>query len=139
MSASDHLNSSQLDEYVRLHRGFAGKFSYEVDKNHLGYHWVGDDHKHVAEAFATDHASHIERLGQGVGTILTGLVHRNDLLTPGSEEHEKWSNEGFGAEEGEHEVPLRKGTPVQLIGAFDFINDKHEITHVYNKPIPGKA
>jgi len=139
MSASDHLNSNQLDEYVRLHRGFAGKFSYEVDKNNMGYHWVGDDHKHVAEAFAMDHASHIDRLGQGVGTILTGLVHRNDLLTPGSEEHEKWSNDGFGAAEGEHEVPLRKGTPVHLIGAFDFINDKHEVTHVYNKPITGKA
>lgn len=139
MAASDHLNSHQLDDYVRLHRGFAGKFSYEVDKTNLGYHWVGDNHRYVAEAFATDHASHIERAGQGIGTILTGLVHRNDLLEPGSEEHEKWANDGFGAMEGEHEVPLRRGTSVHIIGASDFVNDKPMVMHTYNKPIQGKA
>lgn len=139
MAASDHLNFRQLDDYVRLHRGFAGKFSYEVDKDNLGYHWVHDDHRHVAEAFAIDHASHVKRAGQGIGTILTGLVHKNDLLEPGSEEHEKWANEGFGAAEGEHEVPLRRGTAVRLIGASDFVNDKPMIRHTYNEPIQGKA
>jgi hypothetical protein len=139
MAASDHLNPGQLEDYVRLHRGFAGKFSYEIDKKNLGHHWVSDEQRHVAEAFAIDHASHLSRRGQGIGTILTGLVHKNDLLEPGSEEHEKWANEGFGAAEGENEVPLRKGTPVRLIGASDFINDKPMIFHTYNEPIEGKA
>lgn len=139
MSASDYLNPRQLDDYVRLHRGLAGVFSYEVARGNLGHHWVGDEHRYVAEAFATDHASHISRRGQGIGTIITGLVHKNDLLEPGSEEHEKWANVGFGAMEGEHEIPLRRGTPVRLIGASDFVDDKPMVFHTYNEPLQGKA
>ena len=141
MAAHEHINKDQSGKYVRLHRGFAGMHHDSVDTDALGHHWVGDDNAVLADKFATDHLFDPSYGAyRKTGTVLTGLVHKRPIMDPTSEEHEKWANEGFGAVESEREVPLRKGTPVHIIGATDFSLDANDDqNHEFTPRIRGRA
>lgn len=120
MPAYEHLNSFQSGRFIRVHRGFHGVTSDEVDTEQLGVHWVGDNNAGKADQFATDD------YGDNNGTVLVGLVHKRHLMDPESEEYERVINYGEGAVESEQEIPLRPGTPVHLVHASDFYDDGNQ-------------
>jgi hypothetical protein len=133
MAAHEHINKDQSGKYVRLHRGFGGVQHNEVDTSNLGVHWVGDD-----DAGWADHFAGLN--DDVVGTVLTGLVHKRHIMEPGSEEHEEWSNTGEGSYEAENEVPLRPGTPVHIIGAYDTNYNSNVVKeHKFTPRIRGRA
>jgi hypothetical protein len=134
MAALDHLNTAQVGNFVRLHRGFAGVHHKEIDMENLGVHWVGDDKEHLADLFATRDYTFDE---SGKGTVLTGLVHKRHILDPESPEWEDWANIGEGFAWSEKEVPLKTRTPVHIIGATNFRESGKDTTHKFKKPKRG--
>jgi len=133
MPAYEHLNSFQSGRFIRVHRGFHGVTHDEVDTDELGVHWVGDNNAGKADQFAT------RDFMEDKGTVLVGLVHKRHLIDPESEEYEEVINYGEGAVESEQEIPLRPGTPVHLVHAFDYRNDGADTDHEFNPRKRGRV
>lgn len=133
MPAYEHLNSFQSGRFIRVHRGFHGVTHDEVNIKELGVHWVGDDNAGKADQFAT------QDWEANKGTVLVGLVHKRHLMDSESEEHEEIRNYGEGAVESEREIPLRPGTPVHLVHAYDYRSDGTELDREFNPRRRGRV
>jgi hypothetical protein len=120
-------NNADFQNYILVHRGVNGVTASQLlsSPRHLGKHWSSSES--VADQFA-------RKGGKPKGTVVTGLVHPDDLMTPEEIEEHNQKNSGqmlriYPGGEYEKEVPVRPGSTVHIVGSkdWDFRGDEIEV------------
>jgi hypothetical protein len=108
----------QFADHVKVYRGLNEVAPHEVDYDKLGSHWSHDPE--VAYNFAKGqplgYPDEFDDDGEITGTVLAGLVHRDHIIDPDSDEFDGWRDiEAVqGPDSHEQEATVRPGSPVHL-------------------------
>lgn len=107
----------QFADHVNVYRGLNEVAPGEINHSSLGSHWSHDPN--VAYDFALGRPSgYPDEMSEGddKGTVLSGLVHRDHIIEPGTPEHEEWMDHSsvFGEGHPEMEATVRPGSPVYI-------------------------
>lgn len=140
MTSPENLGP-QFADHIRVYRGLAGITADQAlnSGKRLGIHWSNDDF--IAKQFAGNDSRYTH------GTLLTGLVHPDDVMTP--EEIQKHNSEQprktiyhQEAKGTEREIPIRQGATVHITGAQDmsfYDEPQIEKEHNFTNPQAKKA
>jgi hypothetical protein len=140
----------QFKDHILLHRGIRHVHPGVVSSGGMGVHWSHD--KDVAHRFADywdDYSEGHSEDNQGV--VISGLVHKDDIIEPHSDEWhdaQQWgsaiNNEIYEPEHSEQEATVRPGAKVHVV-ALEHSRDvpNKEVSEVrrmsYKNPRVGKA
>jgi hypothetical protein len=146
----------QFDDYIPVFRGIAGTTpASALKRKSVGKHWTTS--RSVADKFS-DKTSEVtsghNRNGGETwqGTVLTGYVHPNDVLKPGTSEYDEMvrsrgmrvGSEGEASASGavdENELPIRDGATVHVVQAIHYKYGKgrgkeSRYQNFFDNPIP---
>lgn len=122
MTSPENLNQDQFKDHIQVYRGLRDVAPSDVRLDSLGQHWTSS--RKVAESFADDVSD-----PANPGTVVGGLVHPNHIVRENDPDYGEVLALGYEPDSPEAELPVRKGSPVQVTSLNGRWEDREEDTY----------